>query len=51
MNPSPRIVVSGHYFFLGLEDDDWAHKRECIRISYADDWERTERGLDDVRPR
>ena len=40
------IVVSGHYFFPGLEDDDWPHKRECIRISYADDWERTERGID-----
>ncbi len=40
------IVVSGHHFFPGLEDDDWAHKRECIRISYADDWERIERGLD-----
>ncbi len=40
------IVVSGHYFFPGREDDDWPHKRECIRISYADDWGRTERGLD-----
>ena len=40
------IVVSGHYFFPGLEHDDWAHKRECIRISFADDWERIERGLD-----
>ena len=40
------IVVSGHYFFPGREDDDWPHKRECIRISYADDWERTQRGLD-----
>ena len=38
------IVVSGHYFFPGREDDDWPHKRECIRISYADDWERTQRG-------
>ena len=42
------IVVSGHYFFPGREDDDWPHKRECIRISYADDWERTQRGLDIV---
>ena len=40
------IVVSGHYFFPGLEDDEWPHKRECIRISYADDWDRIERGLD-----
>ena len=39
------IVVSGHHFFPGLEDDDWAHKRECIRISYADEWSRIERGL------
>ena len=39
------IVVSGHHFFPGLEDDDWPHKNECIRISYADDWSRIERGL------
>ena len=39
------VVVSGHYFFPGLEVDDWPHKHECIRISYADEWERIERGL------
>ena len=39
------IVVSGHYFFPGLEGDDWRHKSECLRISYADDWSRIERGL------
>ena len=39
------IVVSGHHFFPGLEDDAWPHKHECIRISYADDWSRIERGL------
>ena len=39
------IVVSGHHFFPGLEDDDWPHKHQCIRISYADDWSRIERGL------
>ena len=39
------VVVSGHYFFPGLEHDDWTHKHECIRISYADDWNRIERGL------
>ena len=39
------VVVSGHYFFPGLEDDDWPHKHQCIRISYADEWERIERGL------
>ena len=39
------VVVSGHYFFPGLEHDDWPHKHECIRISYADEWSRIERGL------
>ena len=38
-------MVSGHYFFPGLENDDWPHKHQCIRISYADEWERIERGL------
>ena len=42
------VVVSGHYFFPGLEDDDWPHKHQCIRISYADDWRRIERGLEIV---
>ena len=39
------VVVSGHYFFPGLEEDDWPHKHECLRISYADEWSRIERGL------
>ena len=39
------VVVSGHYFFPGLEHDDWPHKHECLRISYADEWSRIERGL------
>ena len=42
------VVVSGQHFFPGLEDDDWPHKHECIRISYADDWSRIERGLEIV---
>ena len=28
------LVISGHYFFPGL-DDAWTHKNECIRVSYA----------------
>lgn len=39
------IVVSGEYFFPGLEHDDWAHKQECLRITYADAPEKVERGL------
>lgn len=28
------LVVPGHYFFPGLEQE-WPHRHECIRISYA----------------
>ncbi len=38
------LVVSGHYFFPGLEDD-WQHKHECIRITYSQDDETVKNGL------
>ena len=28
------LVVSGHYFFYGL-DQPWAHADQCLRLSYA----------------
>lgn len=28
------LILSGHYFFPGLEEN-WRHKHECIRVSYA----------------
>ncbi|MDH3346012.1 MAG: valine--pyruvate transaminase, partial [Kiritimatiellaceae bacterium] len=31
------LVIPGHHFFPGLGDDDWTHKRECIRVTYAQD--------------
>lgn len=30
------LVVSGHHFFPGLEED-WLHKHECIRLTYCQD--------------
>lgn len=30
------LVVSGHYFFYGL-DKNWPHAHECLRLSYAQD--------------
>jgi len=29
------LVISGHYFFPGLEHDDWPHKHQCIRMTYS----------------
>lgn len=31
------LVIPGYHFFPGLENDDWAHKQECIRVTYAQD--------------
>ena len=39
------IVVPGSYFFYGLEDD-FAHRRECLRLSYAQPPEKVRRGIE-----
>jgi valine--pyruvate aminotransferase len=38
------LIVPGHNFFVGLEDD-WAHRHECIRVSYAQDEDMVRRGV------
>ncbi|HHB75060.1 MAG TPA: aminotransferase class I/II-fold pyridoxal phosphate-dependent enzyme, partial [Desulfobulbus sp.] len=46
------LVVSGHYFFPGL-DRSWKHTRECLRITYSQDDRDVREGLriiaDEVR--
>jgi len=32
------LIVSGHYFFFGLDDSEhWAHRDECIRMTFTMD--------------
>lgn len=31
------LIVSGHYFFPGMENEYWQHKHQCIRVTYAQD--------------
>ncbi|OZG72487.1 valine--pyruvate transaminase [Hahella sp. CCB-MM4] len=38
------LVVSGHYFFPGLEGE-WEHTRQCLRITYSQDDALVEKGL------
>lgn len=38
------LIVSGHYFFPGLEQN-WQHTQECIRLNYAQDDNVVERGI------
>ena len=39
------LVISGHYFFPGLESDSWRHKDECIRVNYSQDEEQVSAGI------
>ena len=31
------LIVPGHYFFFGLEDEDWCHRHECLRMTFTMD--------------
>ena len=39
------LVIPGEYFFPGLEDDDWEHKHQCLRITYSMDSSVVEAGI------
>lgn len=39
------LIISGHYFFPGLENDDWQHKHECLRVTYSQDDAQVARGI------
>jgi len=38
------LIVPGHNFFVGM-DDDWPHRHECIRVSYARDAQTVKQGI------
>ena len=39
------IVVPGQYFFPGIEDPEWKHQQECIRINYSQSPEQVKKGI------
>lgn len=39
------LVVPGHYFFPGLEDQEWPHRQECIRVTYGQAPEHVAKGI------
>lgn len=41
------LVIPGEEFFIGL--DDWQHKKECIRISYAQSPEKITAGINIIQ--
>ncbi|EOD53999.1 valine--pyruvate transaminase [Aeromonas molluscorum] len=39
------LIVPGHYFFPGIEDQNWRHSQECIRLNYAQNEDLVRRGV------
>jgi valine--pyruvate aminotransferase len=39
------LIISGHFFFPGMEDDEWQHKHECIRLNYSQKNEQVQKGI------
>lgn len=39
------LIVPGHHFFPGIDDAQWRHQQECIRITYSQDDEQVKKGL------
>lgn len=39
------LVVPGHYFFPGIEDENWPHRQECIRVNYSQPEEVVKKGI------
>ncbi|WP_281645225.1 valine--pyruvate transaminase [Parendozoicomonas sp. Alg238-R29] len=38
------LVVSGHYFFPGM-NEEWPHKNECLRVTYTRDQATVQKGI------
>ena len=41
------LVIPGHHFFFGLEED-WGHSNECIRINYSQDEQDVRNGIEQI---
>jgi valine--pyruvate aminotransferase len=40
------LIISGHYFFFGLDDSEpWQHRNECIRVTYTMDERSVREGI------
>lgn len=40
------LIISGHYFFFGLDDTlDWPHRHECLRMTFTMSEEVVKRGV------
>jgi valine--pyruvate aminotransferase len=39
------LIISGHYFFFGHDDETWRHRHECLRMTFTMDERTVRRGI------
>jgi valine--pyruvate aminotransferase len=39
------LIISGHYFFFGHDDESWRHRHECLRMTFTMDEGIVKRGI------
>lgn len=39
------LIISGHYFFFGNDDESWRHRHECLRMTFTMDEAVVKRGI------
>ena len=39
------LIISGHYFFFGHDDETWHHRHECLRMTFSMDERTVRRGI------
>ena len=39
------LIISGHYFFFGHDDETWRHRHECLRMTFTMDEGVVRRGI------
>ncbi|MFT7491599.1 MAG: valine--pyruvate aminotransferase, partial [Pseudohongiellaceae bacterium] len=40
------LVLSGHHFFQPLEDANWRHQHECLRVNFCQPMDKIKQGID-----
>ena len=39
------LIISGHYFFFGHDDESWRHRHECLRMTFTMEESIVRRGI------
>jgi valine--pyruvate aminotransferase len=40
------LVLSGHHFFQPLDDDNWEHQHQCLRVNFCQPMDKIKLGID-----